>query len=90
MLLRDVPGYCLYFIPYAFFCGWTTPDGCISPNPSSVWLAGGVAGAISWGTATPMDVVKSRLQADGVYVNKYKGILDCILQSYQSEGLKCS
>ncbi|OXB60015.1 hypothetical protein ASZ78_001991 [Callipepla squamata] len=45
-------------------------------------------GAISWGTATPMDVVKSRLQADGVYLNKYKGILDCILQSYQNEGLK--
>ncbi|XP_066833150.1 solute carrier family 25 member 48 isoform X1 [Anser cygnoides] len=88
MLLRDVPGYCLYFIPYTFFCGWITPDGCISPNPSSVWLAGGVAGVISWGTATPMDVVKSRLQADGVYLNKYKGILDCILQSYQNEGLK--
>lgn len=47
-------------------------------------------GAISWGTATPMDVVKSRLQADGVYLNKYKGILDCILQSYQNEGLKVS
>ncbi|XP_065500301.1 solute carrier family 25 member 48 isoform X2 [Caloenas nicobarica] len=89
MLLRDVPGYCLYFIPYTFFCGWITPDGCISPNPSSVWLAGGVAGAISWGTATPMDVVKSRLQADGVYLNRYKGTFDCILQSYQNEGLKC-
>ncbi|XP_053935912.1 solute carrier family 25 member 48 isoform X4 [Cuculus canorus] len=88
-LLRDIPGYCLYFIPYTFFCGWITPDGCISPNPSSIWLAGGVAGAISWGTATPMDVVKSRLQADGVYLNKYKGTLDCILQSYQNEGLKC-
>ncbi|XP_030360707.1 solute carrier family 25 member 48 isoform X3 [Strigops habroptila] len=88
MLLRDVPGYCLYFIPYTLFCGWITPDGCISPNPSSIWLAGGVAGAISWGTATPMDVVKSRLQADGVYLNKYKGTLDCILQSYQNEGLK--
>lgn len=37
-----------------------------------------------------MDVVKSRLQADGVYLNKYKGILDCILQSYQNEGLKVS
>lgn len=47
-------------------------------------------GVISWGTATPMDVVKSRLQADGVYLNKYKGILDCILQSYQNEGLKVS
>uniref|UniRef100_A0A8C6IU73 Uncharacterized protein n=1 Tax=Melopsittacus undulatus TaxID=13146 RepID=A0A8C6IU73_MELUD len=88
MLLRDVPGYCLYFIPYTIFCGWITPDGCISPNPSSIWLAGGVAGAISWGTATPMDVVKSRLQADGVYLSKYKGTLDCILQSYQNEGLK--
>ncbi|KAM6196353.1 solute carrier family 25 member 48 isoform 1-T1 [Sarcoramphus papa] len=88
MLLRDVPGYCLYFIPYTFFCGWITPDGNISPNPASIWLAGGVAGAISWGTATPMDVVKSRLQADGVYLNKYKGTLDCILQSYQHEGLK--
>ncbi|XP_054698046.1 solute carrier family 25 member 48 isoform X4 [Grus americana] len=88
MLLRDVPGYCLYFIPYTYFCGWITPDGCISPNPSSIWLAGGIAGAISWGTATPMDVVKSRLQADGVYLNKYKGTLDCILQSYQNEGLK--
>ncbi|XP_070373439.1 solute carrier family 25 member 48 isoform X6 [Equus asinus] len=47
-------------------------------------------GAISWGTATPMDVVKSRLQADGVYLNKYKGVLDCIAQSYQKEGLKVS
>ena len=37
-----------------------------------------------------MDVVKSRLQADGVYVNKYKGVLDCISQSYQKEGLKVS
>lgn len=44
MLLRDVPGYCFYFIPYTFFCDWITPDGCISPNPSSIWLAGGVAG----------------------------------------------
>ncbi|XP_017691576.1 PREDICTED: solute carrier family 25 member 48 isoform X1 [Lepidothrix coronata] len=88
MLLRDVPGYCVYFIPYAVFCDWATPEGCISPSPFSVWLAGGVAGAISWGLCTPMDVVKSRLQADGVYLNQYKGTLDCILQSYQNEGLK--
>lgn len=44
MLLRDVPGYCAYFIPYAMFCDWITPDGSISPNPFSIWVAGGVAG----------------------------------------------
>ncbi|KAF3821569.1 hypothetical protein GH733_009611 [Mirounga leonina] len=88
MLLRDVPGYCLYFIPYVFLNDWITPEACAGPSPWAVWLAGGLAGAISWGTATPMDVVKSRLQADGVYLNKYKGILDCISQSYQKEGLK--
>ncbi|XP_024608167.1 solute carrier family 25 member 48 isoform X2 [Neophocaena asiaeorientalis asiaeorientalis] len=88
MLLRDVPGYCLYFIPYVFLSDWITPEAHTGPSPCAVWLAGGMAGAISWGTATPMDVVKSRLQADGVYINKYKGVLDCISQSYQKEGLK--
>ncbi|XP_060002239.1 solute carrier family 25 member 48 isoform X3 [Lagenorhynchus albirostris] len=88
MLLRDVPGYCLYFIPYLFLSDWITPEAHTGPSPCAVWLAGGMAGAISWGTATPMDVVKSRLQADGVYINKYKGVLDCISQSYQKEGLK--
>uniref|UniRef100_A0A8D0WYV2 Solute carrier family 25 member 48 n=1 Tax=Sus scrofa TaxID=9823 RepID=A0A8D0WYV2_PIG len=88
MLLRDVPGYCLYFIPYVFLSDWITPEAHAGPSPCAVWLAGGMAGAISWGTATPMDVVKSRMQADGVYVNKYKGVLDCISQSYQKEGLK--
>ncbi|KAM9253905.1 solute carrier family 25 member 48 isoform 1-T1 [Dugong dugon] len=88
MLLRDVPGYCLYFIPYVFLNEWITPEACVGPSPCAVWLAGGMAGAISWGTATPMDVVKSRLQADGVYFSKYKGVLDCISQSYRKEGLK--
>ncbi|NXN90830.1 S2548 protein, partial [Rhinopomastus cyanomelas] len=88
MVLRDVPGYCFHFIPYIVLCDWTNPDGCISPKASSVWLAGGVSGAISWAITTPMDVVKTRLQADGVYLTKYRGTLDCILQSYRNEGLK--
>lgn len=44
MVLRDVPGYCLYFIPYTFLCEWFTSDGRRSPSPSSVWIAGGIAG----------------------------------------------
>lgn len=47
-------------------------------------------GAISWVTATPADVVKSRLQADTMHHRKYKGIVHCIIQSYKTEGLHVS
>ncbi|XP_038159906.1 solute carrier family 25 member 48 [Cyprinodon tularosa] len=86
MILRDVPGYALYFIPYAVFCNLLTPSNSSSPHPCSIWLAGGLAGSISWVTATPADVVKSRMQADAQLQRKYKGVLHCIIQSYKTEG----
>ncbi|XP_028272623.1 solute carrier family 25 member 48 [Parambassis ranga] len=86
MILRDVPGYALYFIPYSIFCNLLKPDATSSPHPCSIWLAGGLAGSISWVTATPADVVKSRIQADALRQRKYKGILHCIIHSYRTEG----
>ncbi|XP_062856676.1 solute carrier family 25 member 48 [Trichomycterus rosablanca] len=88
MILRDVPGYALYFIPYTLLRDCLTPSNNSSPHPSSIWLAGGLAGSISWVTATPADVVKSRLQADTMHHRKYKGIIHCILQSYKTDGLQ--
>ncbi|XP_030224701.1 solute carrier family 25 member 48 [Gadus morhua] len=88
MVLRDVPGYTLYFIPYTVLCGLLSPDGRSSAHPASICLAGGLAGSISWVTATPADVVKSRMQADAQLHRKYTGILHCISQSYRTEGLK--
>ncbi|XP_052429780.1 solute carrier family 25 member 48 [Carassius gibelio] len=87
MILRDVPGYTLYFVPYTLFCDWLNPDGSASLHPCCIWLAGGLAGSISWVTATPADVVKSRLQADAMQHRKYKGILHCTMQSYKTEGI---
>ncbi|KAM8908949.1 solute carrier family 25 member 48 isoform 3-T3 [Spinachia spinachia] len=86
MILRDVPGYTLYFIPYTLLCDLLKPDGTNSLHPGSIWLAGGLAGSISWVTATPADVVKSRLQADAQLQRKYKGIVHCIVSSYRAEG----
>ncbi|XP_013872946.1 solute carrier family 25 member 48 [Austrofundulus limnaeus] len=88
MVLRDVPGYTLYFIPYAVLCDLLTPDASSSPHPVSIWLAGGLAGSISWVTATPADVVKSRLQADAQPQRKYRGIFHCIAHSYRTEGVQ--
>ncbi|KAF1385100.1 hypothetical protein PFLUV_G00127080 [Perca fluviatilis] len=86
MILRDVPGYMLYFIPYTIMCDLLKPDASSSLHPGSIWLAGGLAGSISWVTATPADVVKSRMQADAQLQRKYKGILHCIVDSYKTEG----
>lgn len=88
MVLRDVPGYALYFIPYTLICDLLTPDPNSTPHPGSIWLAGGIAGSISWVTATPADVVKSRMQADAQLQRKYRGILHCILHSYRTEGVQ--
>ncbi|XP_032384352.1 solute carrier family 25 member 48 [Etheostoma spectabile] len=86
MMLRDVPGYMLYFIPYTIMCDLLKPDASSSLHPGSIWLAGGLAGSISWVTATPADVVKSRMQADAQLQRKYRGVLHCIVHSYKTEG----
>ncbi|KAG2455413.1 S2548 protein, partial [Polypterus senegalus] len=43
MVLRDIPGYTAYFVPYTFLCGWLTPEGDVAPNCITIWLAGGLA-----------------------------------------------
>ncbi|TMS17673.1 solute carrier family 25 member 48 [Larimichthys crocea] len=88
MVLRDVPGYTLYFIPYTILCNLLKPDATSAPHPFSIWLAGGLAGSISWITATPADVVKSRMQADAQLQRKYRGIVHCIIHSYKTEGVQ--
>jgi hypothetical protein len=50
-------------------------------------LAGGFSGTLSWVLTYPIDVVKSRLQIDGMDgVNRYSGFMDCLKKSIQAEG----
>lgn len=59
-------------------------------NPSAFYtlMAGGFAGTLSWVISFPIDVVKSRLQVDGIDGKpKYLNAMDCVKQSYQSEGM---
>jgi len=50
-------------------------------------VAGGFAGVASWFTILPLDLIKSRLQADDIIRPKYQGILHCARESFQKEGL---
>lgn len=80
--IRDVPGLASYFVSYEFMMRSTQNPGVLY-----TLVAGGMAGVFSWILTVPMDVIKSRIQADGLFGPKrYDGIMDCIRQSYKAEG----
>jgi len=59
MVLRDIPGYACYFLPYAALCALFTQEGK-QTSAGALLLAGGLAGVFSWSITHPMDSVKSR------------------------------
>lgn len=81
--LRDIPGYAIYFVSYEYMMRIKKDPGLLYTS-----MAGGTAGILSWVLAFPIDVIKSRLQADGMTNGKlnYNGIVDCVKKSYQREG----
>ncbi|XP_042295860.1 solute carrier family 25 member 45, partial [Sceloporus undulatus] len=85
LMLRDVPTMAVYFVTYTALCRGLSQERC-EPGSATVLMAGGCAGTASWVLATPMDVVKARLQMDGVKKVEYAGVLDCVLTSLRREG----
>lgn len=81
--IRDVPGFAAYFVSYEFFMRAKKEPGILY-----TLLSGGMAGIVSWLLTIPIDVVKSRIQADGMTGNRplYNGIIDCLKKSYAQEG----
>lgn len=86
-IIRETPGFGVYFLSYDILTrslGCEVDDLYIIPK---LLFAGGMSGIASWLSTYPVDVIKSRLQADGVGgVNKYNGIMDCVHQSWKREG----
>ncbi|XP_004343393.1 solute carrier family 25 [Capsaspora owczarzaki ATCC 30864] len=98
-VLREVPSYGAYFISYDMakraFC---QPGQDVSTlSPGLLALAGGIAGVMAWVPIYPIDVIKSRIQAQpssalvaassGSSSRPYSGVVDCAVRSYRAEGL---
>lgn len=102
MLLRDVPGYCLYFIPYVLLSDWITPEACAGPSPCAVWLAGGLAGKAaelipvsilatarhSWGPSTPSSALGRAGRIQPLIQEAFVKCLICARPSWAEEGLR--
>ncbi|XP_062864057.1 solute carrier family 25 member 47-B isoform X2 [Trichomycterus rosablanca] len=86
LALRDGPSFATYFLVYNTLCEWFSTDKNSQPEWKVVLLAGGVSGMCGWSVGTPMDVIKARLQVDGVGEKRYKGFIHCIRESVRSEG----
>ncbi|XP_037069929.1 solute carrier family 25 member 45-like [Pollicipes pollicipes] len=74
-LLRDVPASGAYFVLYEALSRWAR-ERRLPPAPS-VLLAGGAAGLLSWTLILPLDVLKSRIQADCPDRPQFRGVLHC-------------
>ncbi|KAG6581896.1 Mitochondrial arginine transporter BAC2 [Cucurbita argyrosperma subsp. argyrosperma] len=88
-MLRDAPSHCFYFWTYEFMREKLHP-GCRESGQETLrtmLVAGGLAGVASWVCCYPLDVVKTRLQAQSkMSFQKYSGIVDCFYKSVKEEG----
>ncbi|KAJ0755930.1 putative mitochondrial carrier protein [Helianthus annuus] len=88
-VIRDAPSYGAYFWTYEYVREKLHP-GCRKTgrqNLMTMVVAGGLAGLASWVCCYPVDVVKTRLQAQTPNSPvKYAGIVDCFRQSVRTDG----
>ena len=90
-LWREVPAFACYFATYDTMCTWRLrfTEGMKLDDLSVPFLlvAGGLSGMLTWLVSYPCDVIKSRLQVDGMYGEcRYNGISDCFKKSYLESG----
>jgi solute carrier family 25 aspartate/glutamate transporter 12/13 len=90
-LLRDVPFSAIYFPAYAvlkeFLIDQQQDGRERKATPTNLLLAGTLAGIPAAFLTTPMDVIKTRLQAaPRAGERQYTGIRDCATNIYRNEG----
>ncbi|KAJ7962995.1 Mitochondrial carrier protein [Quillaja saponaria] len=88
-MLRDAPSHGFYFWTYEYLREQLHP-GCRKSGQETLrtmLVAGGLAGVASWVCCYPLDVIKTRLQAQTPSsAVKYNGIIDCLRKSIIQEG----
>lgn len=83
-VLREVPAFASYFLTYEYLTR-ASEGGHVTT--SKMLLAGGLAGVVSWTFTYPIDVIKSRVQFDGMSGKpRYAGAIDCLRKSVAFEG----
>ncbi|KAF6035393.1 SLC25A29 [Bugula neritina] len=88
---RELPSFGVYFVTYEYLCRQFRREGEGFCPTWALLTAGGLAGCASWLNCYPLDVVKSRYQADGQWqkgqlVYSYSGYRDCLRRLIADNG----
>ncbi|KAL9651209.1 hypothetical protein ABK040_008280 [Willaertia magna] len=85
---RDIPFSGIYFPTYAALKEYFRREGEKETSGARLFIAGSIAGAISAGSTTPFDVIKTRLQVETrAGQTTYNGIFDCGKKILKEEGI---
>ncbi|CAG0889708.1 unnamed protein product [Cyprideis torosa] len=88
-MVRDVPSIAMYFASYEYLIRWMSNGDASEATTFGLLIAGGLGGVLSWSMCYPIDVIKSRIQADGIGgIRKYESYWDCFKRSYQEDGFR--
>lgn len=84
-LWREAIAYAVYFSAYDWILKKVS-DGKPNPEVHKVALSGAFAGVCFWFAVFPIDVVKTKIQIDNLASPQYKTTMDCVRQTYKSQG----
>ena len=89
-LYRETLSFATYFTTYDYLCQKIAGKGSVDDlGLLKLMFAGAVTGIPTWLVSYPLDVVKSRIQVDGVQgPHRYHGLVDCFRKSYAEGGLR--
>lgn len=79
---REVPAFGTYFASYDYLCNMSMRifknEHKDTIHPLILCVSGGISGLLAWVVTYPIDVVKSKLQVDGMFGKEvYLNSIDC-------------
>jgi len=89
-ILREAQAYGVWFLAFEYLMKRTTKHTKREDIPSwKIAAYGGLAGEALWLSSYPLDVVKSKLQTDGLAKDsqQFKGMVDCAKKIWAVDGM---
>jgi solute carrier family 25 carnitine/acylcarnitine transporter 20/29 len=89
-VLREGVSFGIYFAFYEWITNKLVKRDQMRQNLDmlKVALCGGITGVVVWLATFPIDVIKTRIQADSFMNPTYKGMMDCARTTLKGEGFK--